>query len=296
MRTYWRLLAALLGAIMLAVILHGWFRTREPVVNGKPISFWLDAGRRGSGEAAGGIGSAYRAMDEECVRWLAGELEWKPNRIRDSTASVVNRFFGDTMSRTTPGDRRIAAAVVLGNLGERALPAVPALRKVAQTNVRLQSLWVRAAATTALIRLGHEPIGTYLTALDDTSNTVRWRETVYALEGLGTNAAPAVPVLAAMLVSNNLLTVRFDAVRFLGAVGIDPDLSVPALINAIEEPRIRRSALISLSRFGVAASNATEIVVACLSDTNVGVRVEAERTLRAINPKRASLLTNSPAQ
>ncbi len=289
-------IGVLFGAVVLALLLYVSFRTHEPVVNGKLISFWLDAGRRGSSEAAEGVGSAYRAMDEECVRWLARELEWKPNQIRDSVASVANHFFGDAMLRSTPGDRRIAAAVALGNLGERALPAVPALRKAAQANVDPQSVWVRAAATAALIRLGQETIQTSMAALGDTSNLLKWREAVFALQGLGSNAAPAVPILAGMLASTNLLAVRYDAVRFLGAVGMRPDLSVPVLVNALEEPRIRRSALVSLSRFGRAASNATEAVVACLTDTNAVIRVDAGRALRAINPERANLLTNNPAQ
>ncbi len=289
-------MAVLLGAVLLAVSLHSFFRTREPVVNGQSISYWLEAGRWQPVENPEALQVAYAAMDAECVRWLAKELEWKPNPIRDSFARVVNELFGRTMSPFTPGDRRVGAATVLGNLGERAMPAVPALRKATTVNVDPRSLWVRGVATAALIRLGQDSIQNYIVALGDTSGIEKWREAVFALEGLGTNAAPAVPILAGMLVSNQLLTVRFDAVRFLGNVRIDPDLSVPALVTALEDPQLRRSALMSLRLFGPIASNATDAVVACLADTNRGIRPHVEHTLRAINPQKASLLTNNPAQ
>ncbi len=286
----------LFGAVGLALLLYVSFRTHEPAVNGKPISFWIDPGRRGSSEAAEGVGSAYRAMDEECVRWLAKELEWKPNRIRDAVASVVNRVFGDVMLWATSGDCRCAAPVALGNLGERALPAVSALKNASRTTVEPGATKVRAAAKATLIRLGQEPLQTHVDLLRQASDYEAWNEGLDTLMWLGTNAAPAIPVFADIVLSQDDVHLRNRAAGLLGEMRISPEICVPVLVRVLGEPQMRYKALEALREFGPNAKSATDAVVSCLSDTNRYTRARALEALCAIDPKKANVLTNNPAR
>jgi HEAT repeat protein len=290
-----QLLAAVLVVAVMVVFLFLVLRRTEPVVNGKPISYWIDA-RRYTGETFATVSAAYRAMDERSVRWLASQLEWRPAKFRDTLARVVNRVFDDSMPVETPGDRRIEAASALGNLGSRATPAVPALKQVAQTDMEPGAWMVRAAAKATLIRLGQEPLQAHVEALRDTSNRAKWYEVITTLEWLGTNAAPAVAVAVSVVLSTNDVRLRERAVGFLGAVGVNPEICVPALLRVLDEPQLRGMALRSLGRFGPAARNATDAVVACLTDPNRSVQLEASQTLPAINPEKAASLTNNPAR
>ena len=284
-----RVIVSVLLVVGIAILGLAWWM-REPVVNGQPLGYWIDARRYRPGETFASVGAAYKEMDGRSVRWLARQLSWQPSRFRQMAAKRLNVIVDGLISEQTPGDCRIFAANALGNLGERAMPAVAALEKAAQTTVEPEAWHVRSIAKTSLIRLGRRSMQQHIDALNDISNAAKWHEEIYTLEALGTNAAPAIPTVVAFIQSTNEVRLRVRAIGFLGGVASNPDVSVPALQRALKDPLTRGVAVNALGRFRSAASNATDAVVACLKDTDPKVQVIALAALRAINPEKAKAI------
>jgi len=114
---------------------------------------------------------------------------------------------------------------------------------------------------------------------------------IRAFEIAGTNAACAVPALAAMISDDN----PHAAVQSLYVLSLIGPAAIPAVQRAIscETPYIRAIAIGSLKRFGTNAAEAIPDVLKALSDENINVRQSATDALVTLYP---AALTNTPAQ
>lgn len=114
---------------------------------------------------------------------------------------------------------------------------------------------------------------------------------IRAFEIAGTNAACAVPALAAMISDDN----PHVAVQSLYVLSLIGPAAVPAVHRAMscETPYIRAIAIGSLKRFGTNAAEAIPDVLKALSDENINVRQSATDALVTLYP---AALTNTPVQ
>jgi hypothetical protein len=114
---------------------------------------------------------------------------------------------------------------------------------------------------------------------------------IRAFEIAGTNAACAVPGLAAMITDDNP-PVTIDSIYVLTLIGPP---AAPAIRRAMSSriPYVRAAAIGSLKRFGTNAAEAIPDVVTALSDYDINVRQSATNLLETLYP---DLLTNTPAQ
>jgi HEAT repeat protein len=137
---------------------------------------------------------------------------------------------------------RLAAASSLARMKRNIHVVIPAVADALNDDDSA----VREAALSTLLDFGEAASKTLVSSQD-------WRERVhaeYALIALGPKAAAAVPALAALTKSSEVLS-RRAAVRVLASIG--NDASVPALVAALEDEDtdVRTTALDALKRRGL---------------------------------------------
>jgi HEAT repeat protein len=102
---------------------------------------------------------------------------------------------------------------------------------------------------------------------------------------MGTNARPLVPLLVQRLQSRNLF-VAMDAVQALGELKIEPELVVPALGKALQDPnqnvQISSRAAFALARFGNLSRPALPTLTNALNDPDPSVREGASNAIARI--------------
>jgi hypothetical protein len=114
---------------------------------------------------------------------------------------------------------------------------------------------------------------------------------IRAFEIAGTNAASAVPPLAALITDDNPY-VTYQSLYVLSLIG---PVAVPAIRRAMSShiAAIRGAAIGSLKRFGTNVTDAIPDVLKALHDEDINVRQNATSVLETLYP---DLLTNTPAQ
>jgi len=165
------------------------------------------------------------------------------------------------------------AANTLGNLGEHAAPAVPALIECLED----RDPDVRKSAVGALGNLGEHaaPAGPALiNCLEDSSDFVR-SSAADALGNLGEHAAPAVPALI-KCAEHREGSVRRSAAAALGKIGEKAAKAVPARLRDFakavparlqhREDFVRCSAADALSNLGEHAAPAVPALATCAED------------------------------
>lgn len=282
-RLLWFVVSVVAFAAIIVAVMR---RDAEPIHLGHPLSYWVEPLSPNDTETPQSVSAAYATMDQRHVRWLERQLQWRPSKLRLTVAKVVNSIFGSAMSVQAPGDRRRLAAEALGRLGDRALPAIPALRRMKETVREQQDHGERSAALAALIQLGAEPLGAHLEAIRNPSLT-NWYQEADALVRLGTNAVGAAEIFEALFSPTNPPGIRIPASLFYLRVEPDATRAVLVMTKALESPVTRLhglSALSMLHTLHTNAATAAEAVAGCLEDTNWSIRHAATNTLRQIAP------------
>ncbi|MGE3808995.1 MAG: HEAT repeat domain-containing protein [Gemmataceae bacterium] len=154
-----------------------------------------------------------------------------------------------------PFVRRYVAGT-LGNLGDDAEAAVPALTRLIQETDQDPATVV--AAVQALGRIGVAGLPALIDALQHPLKQVR-REAVWAIKRLGPHGERAVPALIDALEDSDS-RVRMGAAHALGSMGPLAATAVPALIKSLGHTNLIfcRLAAEALSRIGAAARPALE--------------------------------------
>jgi HEAT repeat protein len=176
---------------------------------------------------------------------------------------------------------RARAAEALGDLAEEALECVPALARVSLED---KDSGVRAAAVTALARIGASPealLDNAVALLDHADETVRARAG-WAIGKLEPSLAErAIPALGERVSTDPAVDGKFGAVWALGRIRSSDPEAIDILTRALadENGDIRAEAARSLGRSGTPASSALPALVLLLQDSDPLAREQAAKAV-----------------
>jgi HEAT repeat protein len=143
------------------------------------------------------------------------------------------------------------AAWVLGEIGPRAEPAVPALVNALAAN----DVWMRTASAPALVKI------------------------------IGTKATVAIPVLIDGLVDEDDVDDREEILRALQTMGRAANQALPTLVwLAKQEPRLRGVAAETMWRVSLEAEMPLKMLLQELKEPSTQARIDAARILGTVGP------------
>jgi HEAT repeat protein/lysophospholipase L1-like esterase len=151
-------------------------------------------------------------------------------------------------------------------------------------SIRASDLLPSGPSDTEILRTRLGPsqavVAALVEALSDTDPVMR-AAAAYGLTSIGPAASAAAPRLAAALRADGAEAVRSAAARALGALGAGAKAGVPALFEALTDPRegVRWSAAEALSKMDLAAPGAVAPLAAALRSPDSYVRGFAAWTL-----------------
>lgn len=249
--------------ITIAITVLAWLalRPREPVYEGRRLSYWLqgylpypdnvpkEVSEQKANDAMSAIGTnaiptllrLLRSRDSALtLKWFS-LLDW------------LDKNYAFKIHYNRDMDRLIEAWLGFKELGANGALAVPALIKIYEQNISDDSRWGAA----------------------------------YSLGAIGPPAKIAVPKLLKWLAAK---PESVDLLEPLGDIHADPDLVVPVMIEYLTHrwPLARRLASQGLGAFGAEAKEAVPAVVELLNDPDEGVRRAAGNALLQIDPEAAA--------
>jgi len=236
------LFAAFAAAIVLAMVLLGWNRSKEPIYQDKPLSYWMLANARRVNKDQPDPAAALSAIGSNAVPYL---LKWAQQRpynwqkqlrpYREKNA-ILRRIIPYWATGIDKQNRALAAWEAIPRLGPAGRSAIPRLTVLANDH---NDNSVAHLATTALAAL--EAIPALITVA--TNQQVKARGSAILYLGQLRNAA-AVPALLQCLEELNS-SVSWEAVRALGLIHQEQGVVVPALVRALRRvPNIPSRAVI----------------------------------------------------
>jgi HEAT repeat protein len=260
--------------VLIAVVLCGlgWIvvasLNSEPIYEGHPLSYWLQAMaaspvKRQDGLTSAEAFEAVRKIGTNAIPKLLGMLQAHDSRIKLALVALAKKQHFVEI-RFTPAKTLINEAQNgFIAIGTRARPAIPDLIKI----------------------------------YDRTSSADSQRAISSIFYSLGPMASAAAPSLIQRLATTNEV-VRNDAINSIGAIRGEPDTAVPALIKCLHDPfaRNRMDAAYALGAYGTNANAAIPVLVELLRDSAVNsnasipyvdIHIAAEFALRHINPEAA---------
>jgi len=289
---------AAVGVLALILVQH-----REPHHRGRPVHEWLEAlgysPQQGMGDvlAQADAEAAVKQIGTDAIplmlQWIAHEP--KPSKIKHLVSTLLSKLpLGQNfisvqrwLVSKDPWDRHADLAMAaFGILGPAAFPAVPGLARVATSSTDSEPAH---RAVDALVKIG--PLA--LPALISVSTNRNAKARFYAMRSisnLGTNAAPAVPIIIHYLTDKAVAGAAFET---LGRLKLEPQLLVPSLMVSAHDPDavLRSWAILTLGDFGQEARRAAPVLLSALSDNEAVVRESATNALQSIAPE---LLTQTP--
>jgi HEAT repeat protein len=251
-------LAALFAGLLLAVCLTQ-LGPKEPVVQGKPLSFWLDQYRANliTGDDAEKI-----ALHDEAKRSVrqigSNAIPHLLMMLRETDSAVATKW------RALVSKQRVVR-----------LHSKPAWVWNNEATLGFEILGADAkGAVPALVEI-------YEQKLSESSQS----SAASALGAIGPDASVAVPVLLREAAISNS-PVRVSAIWALGQIHSDPGTVVPTLIQCIGDGNrgIRSIAMRALGCFGSNAQQAVPALTALLQDPDQRVSRSAEQAIKQIAP------------
>jgi len=273
----------------------------EPQYEGKRLSRWLSL----YGEQIFSVHGDFekREQAEHAIRSIGtNSLPFLLKWIRyDATASLPRRWLYSLIRRLPPNLRyrsfwadsgaERASLAILGFeiLGPTAKPAIPELAHLASTS---KDEVIRDRVIRALGDMGPTGVEGLLTVITNKNGLSRFNA-VTALCAVGTNATTATPALIECLHDLDP-NVAGAAAGVIGELELQPDLTIPAITNAIRDSPavVRQFQVMALKHFGGKARSAVPALVDALADDDERVRGAAALTLNEIAPE---VLTNALA-
>ena len=213
-------------------------------------------------------------------RWHA--LNYLRKMREEAKEAVPVPLLIDALADPDFGVRGMAAEM-LGEIGLKAEPAVPALRKALQSN----DVWIRGSAALALVRImgtkATMAVPALIDGLDDEDQDLR-EDNLRALQTMGSLAKEALPALL-------WLAKKDDALRALTAETIwritgEPETPVNLLQQVLKgaDPEARRNAVRILGQMGPDAKAAVSALLTLTQDEDPELRAASMESLQRINP------------
>jgi len=274
----------LLFAIVLAAVGLGvaFIPSGEPSYGGKRLSEWVellpaDASPNGKSEAEGAV----RHIGTNALPFLLDWIQVEPSLLRIKFEAPVNKF----LKRINPAWslsmkkylRARNAMKALQALGPQAKAVIGELSRLLNDTNAPRTMY-RAAC--AMPYLGKDALPVMIGALRSQHEVIR-RLAASKLEGLGTNARPAVPELIGFLNGPDE-HIAYGASYALACCGVEPKLVLPALTNCLHDTRlsIRHSAIILLGNLGLRKEPAAvPMLLECLDDRDARIAATAANVL-----------------
>jgi hypothetical protein len=271
-----------------------WTGQKEPEYQGRKLSEWLILSRRG---AIASMNSPSPEVAENAVRqigtnglpcllrWLQHRNPTWRERLWERVAPVAIRVVGRpaTFRFILNLDyQQEMAQWGFEILGEDAQSAVPELERVLNSHRDYSGNAIRALSSVGTA--GLKPLLNVITnRSSDSLSRLNAIAMVGCMSRIGTNGAPAVPVLIEYL---KYPEVGPYAVAALGKLGLRSDICVPALVRSLNptNAELCLSAIRALENFGERAQDAVPALQQMLSESEDFSRDNgpiSSRTLRA---------------
>jgi len=268
--------ASVVGIVFVLLLLIG----QEPRFHGHPLSFWTAKLQVGTQRDEAEATEALHAMGKSAVPYLISALKKtdSPLRLKLMMYGSHLRILSKWLKPTSPLSR-IQAAQALGEIGPSASNAIPAL-EACRTN------FVEPIATAALMKIKEEPVAPLIQRLDVVGpDRPEWCETARVLAEFGTNARAVIPALCRGVASTNNTAVFGSAIA-LGRIHCDPEVALPALINALNHVSWPFNNIIigAIGNFEGEAKPAVPALRKYLQDPNSWVRYRVLESLDRILP------------
>ena len=261
------------------------FPWREPVHEGRTLSFWVKQLNEGDADRRHAAVAALRAMHSQAVPALVAGLEPRDGRLRNSLNWVCRHL---PSIRPSVRDRYLSvdvergyAADALGAIGPTAKAAVPALIAASADS----NSFCAARAKAALIQIRQDWAHSPVLPPTETRNLTNWLQNAEILLALGSNVQASANGMVAAIGTNNAQ--RFEMVEALGTNRREPSASVVLLRGLLKdhEPGIRANALNMLIMQSAFASAASADILPCVNDPDASVRANAKFALAFAFPE-----------
>ena len=235
------------------------------------------------------------------------EPVYKGKRLSEWLAEALLSPHPNTDGYNPPSPSEIQAEEAVRHIGTNAIPAL--LEMLQETDSPLKTKWIALLEKQHFIRAPEPAFDRNLHALygfqalgPAASNSVPELVRIYrenhspdsqvlilaALDNIGPTAAPkATPILLDGLTNGYL---RRTALSVIGEIHGQPEVFVPALINALNDsdPTARATAIRALGKYGPAAEPAVPALAGLLNDADPYISSEATNALKAIDPVAAA--------
>jgi HEAT repeat protein len=247
---------SLVAVLMVALVWNSLRRTEpDPVIDGRPLTSWLDA-NDGSHDAELRADRAVRRAGTNAVPILLRMLRERDSALKTTIIALAEKQHLVRV-RCIPAMRRNADAWVgFEALGTNAQGAVPALMEIYDRRI---SMWSQ----------------------------------LYAIKSLGA-IGPAAKMATPLLVkatTNAHFMVRTESVYALASVQAEPKVAVLAMTKALGDQNhtVREVACVALAKLGDQAKGAIPALVRLLGeDPNREVRHRVVYALQTIDPDAAA--------
>jgi hypothetical protein len=280
------IVGGLAAACLLVVVLSP--SEKEPEYHGKKLSKWVLAldDPRPSDEAAdpAGASEAIRALGTNAIPLLVKWIAYDPSDYRVNFSKLLAGLRFDPRQRSLRRlEGRTANSVTAFRcLGSVGVPAIPQLYFIM---INGPSISATTRARDSLAFIGEPAVPFLLTAL--TNNQYQLRSQIpgtFAFMGMqGIDVRPAIPILISLLKDADQLTSEScaGALAQLGRYGMERDTIVAALIEATHDakPKVRRQAVIALSKLGDPSKTVIEALIHSMDDPEMEVAMYATQVL-----------------
>jgi HEAT repeat protein len=229
------------------------------------------------------------------VPWLLKCLEYKRSPWKNKACATLSRLSGWRVARFVSdklswGDQEIdlhgCAMLGFAMLGAEASPSVRELLLLAEDPEQSRAY----RALSAMSSLGNDGLLALVRVAgnQDSPNQVIAIKVFASLRHLGTNASPAIPVLA-RCARNSDREIAREAIYALCNLGLEPEISFSAFTNALASTNtnLRVSTIHHLGYFGRAAVLRPLVpsLLNCLHDPDGYVQTKAIEALTDIAPE-----------
>jgi hypothetical protein len=243
-----------------------WLIFREPRYHGRSLAYWTSQAGQWDPEEAAATREALQALGSSAVPYLIKRLEQPEPALRKGMQACARRFPVIGRWFYPPWyEQQELAAIALGEIGPPASNAIPALKRAIKRDNE-----IKPRAVAALMKIQGQPVDSLIQALEKSiaSQSVpspqmeeAWRHDAFTIGEFGTNAQAAVPLLCQVLAGTQNPIIASSFAQALGRIQSRPDLSVPALITALETRReCIHNSLWSLGEFGAGAKAAVPAI------------------------------------
>jgi HEAT repeat protein len=214
----------------------------------------------------------------QMLHWLGEErAQWKVKAfdLHEKFPPVLRtKVVHDWLSGEREELHARAGACGFEILGPAAVPALPELERMALDGKHPN----RSGRAIAVLKsMGKDSVPALVRIVIAPNSTNRF-QVFQILGSMGSNAAPAVPVLTE-LIKNKDVDIAAEALKTLDALRLSSATVIPAIAELVEHPRLHYLAVSTLVDYGEEARPTIPRLVQCLTNIDHDIAIMAARAL-----------------